>query len=186
MSDKPTLAYWKIRGFACGMQYLFKHLGVDYNWKTYEQTVNPDGTISVANWTDEKFKLGLDFPNIPYIIDGDFKVSESNACYEYICAKWKPEYLGKDPEERGRLAMIFGVWMNLRNGVVFKCYSGSIDRSPNLECIDKFLPGIYKFLGNNKFIIGNNVVWLDFAFYELINLMVFLKPDLFDVYPNLK
>jgi glutathione S-transferase len=48
------------------------------------------------------------------------------------------------------------------------------------------MPPIYKFLGNHKFIVGNSVTWLDFAFFELINLMVFLKPDLYDVYPNLK
>ena len=165
---------------------MFRHLGVEYNFKAYEQHVKPGGGWDLSEWTDEKFKLGLDFPNIPYIIDGDVKLTESNACYEYICAKWKPEYLGRDPEERGRLNMFYGVWQNLRNGVVFKCYSGTIDRTANIEAIDKFMPQLYKFMGNNKFIVGDKVTWLDFAHFELINLCVFIKPSLFDEYPNLK
>jgi len=186
MSQKPTLAYWKIRGFAAGMQYLFKHLNVDYDFKAYE-TKFENGVKDNSEWLDEKFNLGMDFPNLPYIIDGDYKVSESSACYEYICAKWKPEYLGRDVVERGKVAMMTGIlYGDFRNAVVFSCYSGNVDRTPIVEKIDAKMPDIYKFLANNTFIVGNAVTWLDFAFYELIELMVFIKPDLYEVYPNLR
>lgn len=44
----------------------------------------------------EKFNLGLDFPNLPYFIDGDYKITETLAIHAYIAEKWNPELLGKD------------------------------------------------------------------------------------------
>ena len=39
----------------------------------------------------------MDFPNLPYLIDGGFKTSESNAIQKYIIMKsGKTELLGKD------------------------------------------------------------------------------------------
>ena len=48
------------------------------------------------------------------------------------------------------------------------------------------MPNIYKFLGNNAYIVGNQVTWLDFALFELFNLCKFIQPALFDLYPKLK
>ena len=36
-------------------------------------------------WFDNKFSLGLDFPNLPYYVDGDVKVDNSeNFKYHYL------------------------------------------------------------------------------------------------------
>ena len=35
-----------------------------------------------------KFKLGLDFPNLPYLIDGNIKVTQSNAILRYLGRKF--------------------------------------------------------------------------------------------------
>lgn len=134
---------------------MFKHLGVEYEYKVYE-TKFENGVVDNSSWTDEKFNLGLDFPNLPYIIDGDYKVTESAACYEYICAKWKPEYLGRDVEERARVAMMTGiVYSDLRNALTFTCYSKDDARGKIIAALDAKLPGIYKFLANNTFLVGN-------------------------------
>jgi glutathione S-transferase len=40
--------------------------------------------------------LGLIFPNLPYVIDGDFKLTESKAIHLYIIKKsGKTDLLGK-------------------------------------------------------------------------------------------
>jgi glutathione S-transferase len=39
----------------------------------------------------------MDFPNLPYLIDEDYKLTESMAIMKYIAAKWKPELLGANP-----------------------------------------------------------------------------------------
>lgn len=137
MSDqKPTLAYWKIRGMAAGMQYLFRHLGVEYNFKTYESNYT-NQVVDNSAWLNEKFTLGMSFPNLPYIVDGDYKITESSACYEYICAKWKPEYLGRDSAEKGKVQMLCGIiYSNLRNAITFTSYSNDRPRERILEAMD--------------------------------------------------
>ncbi|GAB1287995.1 Glutathione S-transferase [Apodemus speciosus] len=58
-----------------------------------------------SQWLNEKFKLGLDFPNLPYLIDGSPKVTQSNAILRYLgrkhnlLEKKKPEYLEGLPEK---------------------------------------------------------------------------------------
>jgi hypothetical protein len=51
--------------------------GVDFDMKRYL----PEGRPS---WSNEKWLLGMDFPNLPYFIDDDFKLSETNVIHEYI------------------------------------------------------------------------------------------------------
>ena len=46
--------------------------------------------VSREKWFEEdKKNLGLDFPNLPYLIDGDFKLTESGAIAEYVINKSK-------------------------------------------------------------------------------------------------
>uniref|UniRef100_A0A8B9DWX2 glutathione transferase n=1 Tax=Anser cygnoides TaxID=8845 RepID=A0A8B9DWX2_ANSCY len=40
-----------------------------------------------SQWINEKEKLGLDFPNLPYFIDGSTKLTQSNAILRYIARK---------------------------------------------------------------------------------------------------
>ncbi|VDL65089.1 unnamed protein product [Hymenolepis diminuta] len=81
----PILAYWDIRGLAESIRLLLRYLGVDFEEKLYHFGPAPD--FDGKEWFDEKFKLGLDFPNLPYYIDGDFKLTQSSAILEYIADK---------------------------------------------------------------------------------------------------
>ena len=69
MESKPTLGYWKIRGLATQLRIQMAYQGVEYNMVEYEQGDGPD--FSRAEWLDKKFTLGMDFPNLPYFVDGD-------------------------------------------------------------------------------------------------------------------
>ncbi len=77
MSKAPTLAYWDTRGLAQSIRLLLKYAGVQFNDKRYE--FGPGSTLAEIEsiqkyWLPDKFNLGLDFPNLPYYIDGDLKV----------------------------------------------------------------------------------------------------------------
>ena len=58
----------------------------------------------------DKGKLGLDFPNLPYLIYGDFKLTESSAIVNYIIRKsGKTDLLGKSLEDQAKVEMINSV-----------------------------------------------------------------------------
>ena len=66
---------------------------------------NPE---SYPAWLDKKQKMeteGFFAPNLPYLIDGDYKLSESSAIPVYLLNKYgKEDMLGKTVEDKGRVA----------------------------------------------------------------------------------
>lgn len=73
MMGTPILGYWNCRGLAEYIRYLLKYAGVEFRDKRYE--FGPLPNFKAPWFEGDKFKLGLDFPNLPYYIEGDFKVS---------------------------------------------------------------------------------------------------------------
>ena len=68
-----TLGYWKICGLAANIKYQLAYSGIDYENVEYEYGDALD--FSRAPWLDQKFNLGLDFPNLPYLVDSDLKIT---------------------------------------------------------------------------------------------------------------
>ena len=76
MDQKITLGYWGIRGRGQVARFLLAYTNAvweDLRYTDREQWFGGD-----------KEELGFDFPNLPYIIEGDFKLTESKAVYRYI------------------------------------------------------------------------------------------------------
>ena len=74
------LGYWNVRGYGEPSRLLLKHLGIEFQDTRYDFGENND---SVDSWYKVKFTLGLPFPNLPYLIDGDFKLTQVRFFYEY-------------------------------------------------------------------------------------------------------
>jgi len=74
---------------------LLHHLGVKFEDKRYKI-----GDNSSEAWKNQKDKLGMPFPNLPYFIDGDVKHSETLAVLRSICRIYRPEYLGRNQKEQ--------------------------------------------------------------------------------------
>ena len=88
----------------------------------YEFGPAPD--FNLDSWFNVKYKLGLDYPNVPYLIDGDFKMTESNAILRYICEKYKPELLGETIKEKAYVNMAVGVFADLFSSKAKLMYQG--------------------------------------------------------------
>ena len=67
-------------------------MGIDYDLDEYEVTDAPE--FSKESWTTVKNSLGFDFPNLPYVIDGDTKLTETVAVHRYLADKFAPDLLG--------------------------------------------------------------------------------------------
>ncbi|CAG2109803.1 unnamed protein product, partial [Medioppia subpectinata] len=78
MSTLPTVGYFARRGRAQSIRLLLKYANIKFTDKRYAYP---------KDWQSEKFTLGLDFPNIPYDIDGDLKLTQSMAIMRYLGEK---------------------------------------------------------------------------------------------------
>ena len=86
LSTKPVLGYWAIRGLAAQIRMMFYYLKVDFEDKLYETGDAPD--FDKTSWTDVKHTLGMEYPNLPYLIDGETKITETVAIMMYIAKKY--------------------------------------------------------------------------------------------------
>ena len=170
-SNKLNLGYWNIRGLAHQIRTMMVHLGVEYTDTLYEQGEAPDFDRSC--WLSVKPTIGCDFPNLPYLIDGDYKLSESGAIMKYIAAKHDKNLLGRNPQEIGQTEMINNIVMDMKGSVTGPCY-GTGDRAAICAVIDTKIEGICKFLGDKKFLVGDQVTYVDFIFFELLEFSNFI------------
>lgn len=182
----PTLGYWKIRGLAQAIRYLLEYAGAEYEEKRYE--CGPPPTFDKSHWLDEKFNLGLDFPNIPYYIDGNVKLTQANAILRYLAKKYNLD--GKTEEELNRQNMAMEVCADMRMAISFAMYAFFGEFEAGKANYAKDLPGKIKslsdYLGNRKWITGHNINMVDFVIYELLYVNNKFIPGCLDNFKNLQ
>ena len=79
-SGKPTFGFWKMRGFGQQIRHLLAYCKVDYEQTLFDQGPAPD--FVEDEWQSVKGTYGFDFPNLPFFIDGEFKMTY--LIYKYI------------------------------------------------------------------------------------------------------
>ena len=139
----------------------------------YELGDGPE--FSAASWLNVKHTLGLKYPNLPYLFDGDVKLTETIAIHRYLADRYRPELLGRTEKQRAEVSMLEGIicGSGLKNAITKPCYKN--DRDEAVKVIEEQAPTIAAYLGHNRFLTGTDPVWLDFFFFELLELMVFLS-----------
>ena len=85
-----TLGYWKIQGLASAARMMLVYKGIDFENKMYAVTTDKKGAYDLSAWLDVKFSLGLDFPNLPYVIDHktEMRMTSSKSVYRYIAREF--------------------------------------------------------------------------------------------------
>ena len=184
--SKPILGYWKIRGLASSIRYQLIYSGVSFDEEVYEQGDGPE--FSRAAWMDVKFDQGLAYPNLPYLKDGDFSLTESGAIHRYCAKKWCPELICfDDVEVYGKAEMAWGVVSDLKSYVTSNCYRGDGDKKVLAEAAIPRFSLVAKELNNNKFLAGDKPCCADFAFVELVEMMDFISDgEIYKVHSSIK
>ncbi|XP_026533703.1 glutathione S-transferase Mu 1-like isoform X4 [Notechis scutatus] len=180
-----TLGYWDIRGLAHTIRMLLEYTKTPYKDKYYVlggKVPNMDMT----DWTSVKEKLGLDFPNLPYLIDGDRKISQSNAILRYIARKHN--MCGETEEETIKIDMLENHLMDFRLGFAKLCYSPDFEKlKPDyLELLPGKLKLFSQFLGDRQWFVGRKLTYIDFIVYDALDTHQMLEPKCLDQFPNLK
>jgi len=174
----PTLGYWNIRGLAQPIRLLLAYTGTEYDDKRYSDP---------SEWFDsDKLSLGLDFPNLPYYLDGDIKLSQSLAIIRHIARKTKLD--GQSEEEKTRVELVEQQLVDMNTALVRICYDPNFEtlKVDYLKNLPKSLELLSNFLGERPFLAGESVTYVDFMAYELLDKINLLASDELDKSANLK
>jgi len=109
---------------------LLEYIGVEYAEEFYEQG-DASTNFSVEEWTSKKDTLGLAFPALPYMIDGDVKLTDAQAIMYYLSMKYNPELIGKTIEDKARVDILSTIIKDVKKAITNNCY----DRNANREAL---------------------------------------------------
>ena len=199
------LGYWKIQGLASAARMMLNYADVPYKNKmhTIPLTTDANGNYDYFNWMDVKFKLDLDFPNLPYIMDKKtgFKISQAKSIYRYIASEFKigvqtyPN-LGVADMMLEMIGQIMGVDSPLsRSGpyitMSYALIGGQSDeehektKAEYIKNMPTLLKDIEGFMANKKFVTGFEISYTDFALYYLCLTHATLDISFSKRFPNL-
>ncbi|XP_058394705.1 glutathione S-transferase Mu 1-like isoform X5 [Diceros bicornis minor] len=143
-----------------------------------------------SEWLNEKFNLGLDFPNegagLPYLIDGAHKITQSNTILRYIARKHN--LCGEAEEEKIRVDTLENQVMDTSNQLARVCHSPDFEKlKPEyLEVLPETMKLFSQFLGKRPWFAGDKLTYVDFLAYDILDLHRIFEPKCLDGFPNLK
>ena len=183
--DPIILGYWKIRGLAEPIRLIMEHLGVNYKDELYEQGPGPE--FSRESWLSKKPTLGLDFPNLPYLIDSPIKITESLAIIRYICHKFEPKLLGTKLEEWAYVDMLSCVMYDFNQAKGTIMYTADPETVPKRhnELLQEDIKRFAKMLETKKYLAGDKLTYVDFICVEGLESINDLMEPIFTTYPSL-
>jgi len=186
------LGYWKLRGYYAPIQYLLACSGTDYEEKIYEFGGELNDPNFAMPWFRVKETMGLDFSNLPYLFDENTKLTQSVAILKYLARKLG--YLGvpdnASPAQIAKMEMIEGYLCDLRVS-----YIGYATGNPliDLQFPEGFPAGtvrmlkpMSKLLGDQSFLQGEKVSYLDMFFFECLDVFKLLNPECCATISNLE
>jgi glutathione S-transferase len=158
----PKFAYWPIQGRGTPSKMALAYAGVDYEDITYDF-----GAAEGADnhWGTQKSKLGLAFPNLPWFIDGNVKLTQSNAILRHIGRKHN--LYGSNVDEASEIDMLIDTATDIQTAITKVVFDPDFD---NLvvklpETLEPKLQQLSDYIGDKKFLLGDSVTIADFPIY---------------------
>ncbi|KAL3853136.1 hypothetical protein ACJMK2_016706 [Sinanodonta woodiana] len=160
------------------IRLLLHYVGENYDDVFYEVTDAPD--YSKERWRNIRHTFGLPFPNLPYYIDGDVKITQSNAIIRYIA-------LGKTEKEMVDVDVLLEQAMDFRNALIKFVYNDAYEKLKDdyFKDLPQKLQGFESFLGDKPFFVGSEITAPDFVLYELLDQHRLMKEDCLTDFPKL-
>ncbi|OXA49673.1 glutathione S-transferase Mu 1 isoform X2 [Folsomia candida] len=164
-NSKPVFGYHGLRGIAQPIRFQLAYLGVDYVDKQYPLTQE-----GAEEWAQEKEHHGLDFPNLPYWKDGEVNMTESRAILKFLArTEGGGKLIPTDARSLVNAEMVEGLLWDVWYGLIWRCYLDSEDMINALARCPPKLEVLNKFLGNKKWVLGDQISYVDFMLYEILH-----------------
>lgn len=169
---------------------MLAYLDVEWTEENYEVEINrgPPITYDKSCWFDVKFKLGLEFPNLPYWLDGDIKLTQSLAITRHLARKYALD--GKDELEKCRIDMLEQQIHDYRSFAVENFFYESQRDFEKLkpgylrDLVQKY-QALSDYLGDRTWFAGNSLSYADFMAHEFLDQHNLLAKGSFDEFSNL-
>jgi glutathione S-transferase len=177
---KITLGYWKSRGRAQVPRLLMAYTGASWEEVAYTEPEKWFGK--------DKMALGLDFPNLPYLIDGNFNVTETSAICMYIIERSnkKETLMGSTSQERAKIINATGVIMDIMEEMHRMAYDKSPEmlRTKTWESTKPKLQQLSHFKGKKEWLF-DRLTLADFMLSEMSFYIENMFPEGFKEFPFL-
>mmetsp|Transcript_15871 Transcript_15871/g.23904 ORF Transcript_15871/g.23904 Transcript_15871/m.23904 type:complete len:274 (-) Transcript_15871:139-960(-) len=177
-----TVGYWSIRGLASPLRMMVMYSGRPLNNVMYDVKVE-DGKYDCSEWFTAKKELKKQNPliNLPYIIDGNRLISQTNACFSYLGRKL--DMWGSTEDEAIECEQLLCEIMDLRNTMVKFAYcNGPLEISAAQAVLDNVTGknGVLQKLElwleravtergfSGTFLVGDKATAPDFHLYEML------------------
>jgi len=171
--------YWDLRALGEPIRLMLEHMGVEY------ENLHP---ASADDWFAKKYNSGLEYPNIPYLIDGDVKVTQSFAVMRYISRKFNT--LGGDTElEKQKIDTAEGFCGDLRMNLIKSVWFApnyNVARQQYFSDMPAKLLSLESVLVKQKWAAGDKLSYVDFAMCEALDWHVMMEPSCLDATPYTK
>ena len=177
-----TIAYWNVRGKCFVPRCLLHMTGRTIDYKNYQ---------SPEQWAADKFSLGLDAPNLPYLINKDVKLTQTAAICNYICHKYLPHLLPQDIATSTQSEMWQGVAEDVSMRVAMAVMSTINDdesyakKSEEVrDWFQKLTPSIDTQLSKREYLVSDEFLLCDAHFFNAMEFVQAFDEKL--VTPNMK
>ena len=165
-NNQVILGYWDFRGLGEPLKTALEYLNIPYIMELYS-------TDSEEEWFQKKEQAEYLFPNLPYLIDGDKTITESEAILVHICLKaGRYEMLGKH-QDRVEFIQFSNIIYDIYKAFTRPLFDNkTIDSFKNnissvVNEFQKKLTGLNEALGKREWLLGY-LTYLDFILGELI------------------
>lgn len=179
MDSQVTLGYWGIRGLGQVPRLLLTYTKANWKEKTYSDRN--------AWFNQDKANIGFSFPNLPYLIEGSLKITESMAVNRYIINRSEnQELLGQDIRDQAIVDNLLGVFADIRNAYAplffSENYKEEVKQVPSK--VEKKLQFCQNLYGDKNFALGY-LTLADFIIAENSYYIKEISEELYNKYPFL-
>ncbi|XP_073522926.1 glutathione S-transferase Mu 4-like isoform X2 [Phyllobates terribilis] len=166
------------------IRLLLEYTETPYEEKRYVEGDAPD--YDKSQWTNEKEKLGLDFPNLPYLLDGDIKLTQSNTILRYIGRKHG--LCGNTENEQNFVSLFENEAMDFRMRIASVSYDPKFEelKGPYIEKLPTVLERYSRFLGQRQWFVGDKITLADILMYDALDQHKILAPTCLQNFKNLQ
>ena len=184
--NRIILGYWDIRGFGERVRLVLEYMQLDY--VTIKYPMGPPPKCDRSEWDRVKYTSGFDFPNLPYLIDGDLKMTESWAIMRYLAHKNNNQLYPDTPEQEIRCDMAAGVIQDFHTNFTDTIYNPDFKnlKGPYYEKLPRLLGQFDQFLQGNTWLSGEKLTYPDFDLSETLSRHVMMFPGCLEDFDRLK